>query len=273
MDYIPLQDMFVLTTVEINPTELCNLKCEFCPRSQGYPNLNEHMSEKTIIKSFQETSKVAKKYQKKITFAITGRGEPALSKNYKFLLTVAAEYQKDGYIDVIINTNGHKFEEYLPLYEKLHQVTFNVYYNYSDQEFEELKQRYGKLPFLRVHRRTVGQETRPVFYNNRAGTIKTPLTTGVIKGTCEKPLTNLFIDWNGDYNLCCNDWGKNLVLGNIHTTGIEEFYFGKTVTPYKTSLFFGDRKSLHPCRSCNAKPTDTVLKLVSNSPEKVTRKI
>ena len=273
MGYIPLEDMFVLTTVEINPTELCNLKCEFCPRSQGYPNLNDHMSEETIIKAFQETSAVAKKYNRIITFAITGRGEPALSKNYKFLLTLAAEYQKDNYINVVVNTNGYKFDEFLPLHEKLHQVLFNVYDNYSDEEFEVFKQKYRGFPSIKVFRRTVGHETSPVFYNNRAGAIKTSLTSGANKGRCEKPLTNLFIDWNGDYNLCCNDWSKNLVLGNIHTTGIEEFYFGETITPYKTNLFFGDRKSLHPCRGCNAKVTDAVLNLITNNPEKVFCKI
>jgi len=273
MDFIPLEDLFVLRSVEINPTELCNLKCEFCPRSQGYPNLNDHMSEETIIKAFQETSKVAKKYQKKITFVITGRGEPALCKNYKFLLTVAADYQKDGYIDILVNTNGYKFDEFLPLYEKLYRVLFNVYYNYSDEEFKEFKQKYKGFPSIRVYRRTVGQESIPIFFSNRAGAIKTPLTSGVVKGTCEKPLTHVFIDWNGDYNLCCNDWGKNLVLGNIHTTGIEEFYFGKTITAYKTPLFFGDRKSLQPCRVCSAKVTNSVSNLITNYPEKLTRKI
>ena len=40
-----------LTTVEINPTELCNRRCSFCPRSDPsvYPNRSLHMSIQTAV--------------------------------------------------------------------------------------------------------------------------------------------------------------------------------------------------------------------------------
>ena len=40
----------MLRTVEINPTELCNRRCSFCPRhdSKLYPNTNNHISVDTV---------------------------------------------------------------------------------------------------------------------------------------------------------------------------------------------------------------------------------
>ena len=33
-----------LATIDLNPTELCNRLCHFCPRSSFYPSLNLNMS-------------------------------------------------------------------------------------------------------------------------------------------------------------------------------------------------------------------------------------
>ena len=36
--------------VDINPTELCNRACSFCPRGISYPNTNSHITEDVIEK-------------------------------------------------------------------------------------------------------------------------------------------------------------------------------------------------------------------------------
>ena len=42
--------MKALQSITINPTELCNRTCHFCPRSDPkvYPNQNLHISEETV---------------------------------------------------------------------------------------------------------------------------------------------------------------------------------------------------------------------------------
>ena len=47
--------------LEINPTELCNRTCSFCPRGQGYPNKNEHISLEVIDKIFKDLKELKKR--------------------------------------------------------------------------------------------------------------------------------------------------------------------------------------------------------------------
>ena len=42
--YSNLNSVLGMSTLEINPTELCNRTCSFCPRGDWYPNKNEHLS-------------------------------------------------------------------------------------------------------------------------------------------------------------------------------------------------------------------------------------
>ena len=85
----------LINSVEINPTELCNLQCEFCPRSSGYPNLNYHMSHETIDKVVYELDRLAShKDASAIDVVITGRGEPALCKTLRYMLEQMIELQE-----------------------------------------------------------------------------------------------------------------------------------------------------------------------------------
>ena len=64
MDYFNFIDV-----VEINPTELCNLQCSFCPRAHGYPNQNLHMSLDTAREIRNQLND--SKYSKKVIFELT----------------------------------------------------------------------------------------------------------------------------------------------------------------------------------------------------------
>ena len=69
--------------VEINPTELCNRTCSFCPRHNPeiYPNRNLHMSLDTVSVLVEQLK--AANYSGEIN--ITGFGEPFLNKQIGFL--------------------------------------------------------------------------------------------------------------------------------------------------------------------------------------------
>ena len=63
-----------LLSIDLMVTELCNLSCEFCPRSKGYPNQNLHMDLSVIRKIANELAKL--EYKNRIVFC--GFGEPLL---------------------------------------------------------------------------------------------------------------------------------------------------------------------------------------------------
>ena len=55
--------MKALQSITINPTELCNRTCHFCPRSNPkvYPNQNLHISEDTIRKLDKDVALIKQK--------------------------------------------------------------------------------------------------------------------------------------------------------------------------------------------------------------------
>ena len=66
----------MLKSVQINPTELCNRKCSFCPRHDPniYKNQSKHISFETIEKLCNDLNNI--NFNNRIGFA--GFGEPLL---------------------------------------------------------------------------------------------------------------------------------------------------------------------------------------------------
>jgi uncharacterized Fe-S cluster-containing radical SAM superfamily enzyme len=92
-----------LRMVEINPIELCNRSCEFCPRSDPsiYPNRNYSIDLHTITKIAHDLKSI--NYNGRI--GLVGFGEPTL---YKDLLS-AIKIIKDTVTNLTwleVNTNG-----------------------------------------------------------------------------------------------------------------------------------------------------------------------
>ena len=90
-----------LSTVEVNPTELCNRTCSFCPRSDPavYPNQNLNMTVETATKLSEQL------YDSNFTgdIHITGFGEPTLNPN---ILDIINAFSKNFFTEMI--TNGDR---------------------------------------------------------------------------------------------------------------------------------------------------------------------
>ena len=84
--------------IDINPNELCNRSCEFCPRGQDYKNQNLHMDLGLATKIARELEEI--EYDG--TINICGNGEPLLHKDIVGLVTCFKNFQ------VEIVTNGDK---------------------------------------------------------------------------------------------------------------------------------------------------------------------
>ena len=79
-----------LSTVEINPTELCNRTCSFCPRSdpEVYPNRNLHMTvdiADTLSEQLREANFTG-------DIHITGWGEPMLNPDITEIISKFSRY-------------------------------------------------------------------------------------------------------------------------------------------------------------------------------------
>jgi len=190
-----------------------------------------------------------------ITFSITGRGEPALAKNYEYMLDRVVEvYRENASFKPMVNTNGTGFEKYLEYYKQLSTLSYNFYYKKTWEEYLETKDRFADQKNFNIDWRHEDPEQPNLYYNNRAGSIENSLTDNEPESNyCHKPFKNIFIDWNGDYNLCCNDWYYKESLGNIHTQSIYNYYFRNRNLRFYKSMIMNNERSFQPCSTCNAK--------------------
>lgn len=261
-------------TIELNITELCNMTCVFCPRAFDYPNQNLHMSREIIdmiISQLDDLPDINK-------IAIAGRGEPTLHKDFEYLAQQLIEY-RDNYrphLKLHISTNGKRFDQY----EQYLQVFDIINYSIYDQSTMTLEQAYGKFKDWQnvnvFDRRTISlPDAEPNTYHNRAGSAPHPVTVtegmfhpkyGMI---CEKPLLVAYISWNGDYNLCCNDWEDIQVLGNIKNETIKEFLTSNVeLKKYQENLLAGKR-DCGPCSTCNRPVHPKWIHLFSTEVDKI----
>lgn len=246
--------------IELNPTELCNLQCDFCPRSQGYPNSNLHMSLETvdvIIDHLQEFSVYwSRNYNDKIVVSNTGRGEPTLHKYFKQTTQKLIDFRDSNpYVYLVTNTNGYKFEKHLDLYKQLDYVHYNIYYNYTYDDYLKFLEKYKSYPNIHVKRKKEDELSEPMNFTSRAGAIVKDYTAVLASdrkyGYCPKPFGSIFIDWNGDYILCCNDWVVMEPLDNVHNTSIIDFYLNNPKLQKYKKMLLKERRSVAPCNNCN----------------------
>ena len=239
-----------LATVEINPTELCNRKCSFCPRSDPkiYPNRKLFMALSTV-EQLTEQLRAAKWFG---DIHITGFGEPHTHPKLLEIVQTFASY--DG-LFIEITSNGDRLIDTHLDYAKslyaagLKQLTVDCY----DGEIQyETRQKIMKdLPGpwrLRAHYDD-GDPNKLIAeygFNNRAGT----MGGSGIQNKCFLPFYKTFIDWNGDMTLCCNDWFREAGnFGNINEIGISGCWNSDKMKSIRGELAQGIRKGV--CAKCS----------------------
>lgn len=242
-----------ILTVEINTTELCNRTCVFCPRydKNVYPNRNLNMTVETA-----ETIAVNLKqhdYVGKISYS--GYSENFLNKKFLEIIQTMRNHLKDNLFEC--NTNGDFLKKdnvnkvfesgldllYINLYDGIHQI----------EKFDELLKDIDSSKYK--YRAHYSQEDYGLFVNNRGGNIDwlgfDESDIESLKGKpCYYPFYKLFVDWNGDVLFCSNDWGREIIVGNLLKQTLEEVWFGEKMYEIRNKLMKGDR-SFSPCQSCS----------------------
>lgn len=242
-----------LTVVEVNPTELCNRTCSFCPRVDPdvYPNQNLHMTLDTITALVDNLYK--NNYKGRIVFS--GMGEPTLNKNILEHIKVA----KGKINDIQMYTNGDKIlnDEWYTLDDFIDAGLTSIFIDVYDskEQHEEWEQKITKYTSeIPIH--LSAKYNFPIkIFTNRSGTVKTkgipqdPLNLG-----CYLPHTKAFIDWDGSVLLCCNDWARAAgKFGNVNDTPFHELWLSEEMNTVRKRLLLDSR--VHggiPCNTCNA---------------------
>jgi MoaA/NifB/PqqE/SkfB family radical SAM enzyme len=241
-----------LSVIEINPTELCNRTCSFCPRSDPkiYPNQNLNMTVETA--EALKNQLVSAGYQGDIH--ITGYGEPLLNPN---ILKIINIFSSEFHTELI--TNGDRLLKKTVTTDLLKSAGLGTLivdcYDGPDHVKEmEIVLQDCQIPFRIRDHFDDGTEKLIELYNfNNRGGIFSPKET---YRPCWLPFYKAFVDWNGDIGLCCNDWArKQAPFGNIHESSFDNIWMSDSFIAVRQKLEKGLRKDLPACAGCDTNGT------------------
>ena len=243
--------------VEIDPTGLCNLACSFCPRATFYPNSNQHMSDhvaKTIVEQLHSFD-----YRGEIS--ITGKGEPTLHNDFEQLVNTFS-----GPWSLKMNTNGKRFDRHKDLILSKFETVFYNCYEMTEEQYlskvDELAQ-YSNV-VVKWRPNTIQWFEDAPRYTNRGGSFAT--NTLPDEQQCDVIFHKLFIDYNGTYRLCCEDWKEEIAMSNIFDESIQQYVENNEKLQYYRSKLIEGNRDMSPCNQCSYSVVDFKYK---TSPEKM----
>lgn len=250
-----------LITVEMNITELCNRTCVFCPRVDPsvYPNRKLTMPLTTTRKVGEDLAAFG--YVGRISFS--GFGECLLNNEFEDHIRILRELLPDNLIET--NTNGDRLTV-----EKIHSLMgaglSAIYVNLYDgpEQFDHFRALFAEAGLvedqwrLRPHWPGCADDFG-LMLNNRSGMVVNPeLGVGPLEEAlvqrCHYPFYKMFVDWNGNVLFCSNDWGREVIIGNVKETDVKDIWMSQQTHRIRQLLGRGER-SMSPCDKCDVKGT------------------
>jgi len=225
--------------VDINPTELCNRACSFCPRGISYPNTNSHITEDVIEKIGIDLENV--NFQGMIN--ICGNGEPLLCKNLFPLISRLKAFS----IEMVTNGDNLSEKKILQLFDAgIDYINVSLYDGeHQLDKFHWLFERSG----ISKSQYTLREYWKPLpFLNNRAGALDSG--TARLEQSCYYLHYSIQIDWNGDVLFCVQSvYNKVNKHDNILKTSLKDIWYGSSMKKYRKLL---EQKRHHlPCNQCD----------------------
>jgi len=68
---------------------------------------------------------------------------------------------------------------------------------------------------------------------------------------CKNPFEQMYIASNGKAILCCADYKREVVMGDVNKQSLLEIWNNKKYNYYRNNLEQGNRKALKLCKYCN----------------------
>lgn len=240
----------------------CNRRCSFCPRSGDYPNVDEFMPLEVV----EEVIERMKEISFKGWVELAGRGEPTLHPEFEKVVSLLTT--EDRTWKVRVTTNGYKLGHYWKnAYKRIDWLILNSYdsqYEYDKRvekyvtlECGNRVEHYYKPDGLSIEEINkmkdvpdtveVGKKWKYQF-NNRAGWFSDEFANV----PCYHPVRQIFINYDGNYQMCCNDWTTQVSIGHVLEHNLWDMYLNNPkMQRIKWALLNGNRKDVLPCSKCN----------------------
>lgn len=251
----PLPDgMPLFNWLEISPTELCNRRCEFCPKADRgqFPNQPLMMAPELYMKMAAEL----KALDYRGIVLLSGYGEPMMYKHIRGIVEAFSPWR------IKLVTNGDHLNEdaVAGLFDAgLSMFLISLY------DGPEQVERFEQM-FAAARAPEYGYVLRPRWdgpdkgfgmkLTNRAGMVQAGNQPLVIADhLCYYPNYAMMVDWNGDVLLCCQDWNRRVKFGNLAHQSMVEAWSSPALGRYRQNLRAGRRRGMPPCSGCNADGT------------------
>lgn len=192
------------------------------------------------------------KYKGKISFS--GFSENFINKKFVEIVEIFRINLPDSLIEC--NTNGDFLTPeyaknlyragldklYINLYDGIDQIT----------KFDNIMKDFDQSSYM--YRAHYSEEDYGLNINNRGGSINwlgfEDSSIEELKGKpCHYPFYKMFVDWNGDVLFCSNDWQKEIIVGNLKKSTLEQVWLGDKLKEIRKNLIEGDRSN-SPCNKC-----------------------
>jgi radical SAM protein with 4Fe4S-binding SPASM domain len=256
-------------TVYVEPTNICNLSCNFCPQSiDGYADkagYHQHMPVAVFENLMQQLKDMNLRSLKLYFF-----GEPLMHPDIGTLCSLAAPVCER----VELTTNG------IPLTSRKAREIIGSGIHYIRLSWYGHNERFVKnLSLLRdkrrAMRRSIPRLAIKVYDAAQAREVKSLIPSRIYdelvieqlhtmgsdmvhlrsyeenKAACPYAFYTLVIKANGDVVPCCVAWEQSLVCGNIHQQSIAQIWRGDKLREIQRLHLQGRRNELAACRSCD----------------------
>lgn len=262
-----MYDLRYLIQVDLNITDLCNKTCNFCPRTDPeiYPNNNENMSLEMIQKIVDNA--IERNFKGIILLA--GRGESSCHPQYQQVLDIIHNPKRT--YKTQLTTNGYKIEKYWEYYyNNFDKMILNTYSN--EEEYRERTSLYknlatGKLiehnfkpgeltveeiNALPPHKNSAETKSFTYIFNSRCGLHGQDKVTGK---PCIHPIRSIFVNFNGQLQMCCNDWNYQVQYANVNSVDniFDEYLTNVKLKKINWHLINGQRNKIASCAQCGVR--------------------
>jgi radical SAM protein with 4Fe4S-binding SPASM domain len=288
----------------------CNARCIICPYSQLHKkNPMGFMTWGLYTKIVNEYSKMMAQYSFKGKLGYCQMGEPFILKD----IAKWVQYATNRGIDVYFNTNASLL--FPAVVDSLLDIGFSGNFNISfhgitkeiyerimgldfDKTIRNLKYLLRKYPRDKISVNTVpydwpvGEKEKLLEYWSEMGisvTISKALSrSGLVPNIrrirrkriagcrTKRVFYEMVISFNGDVLLCCHDMAREVVLGNLHDSTINEIWNGQRFLGIINKIYFDrDLPSDFICKRCEeSEPYWSPRRMVKNLiPKKIMNEI
>lgn len=242
-------DLAMFSTVCIETTTVCNLKCPYCPHSTDKAKPPAYMPEEMFYRIIDSLYDYVPTYNGTISPSLYG--EPLLDKRFETFIRYAKKKFPHARIELFTNGVFLTYERYLSLRE-----SGVDHYNISQHTQEQPQALADTL--MRLQKEL--SEELPITINrmlvqnkfNRGGLIEVDTYAPELyprMQSCFAGYKNLTFDYRGYATLCCNDYQVLHTYGNIVSKSVREIWEGKHYRRVRNMLMLGFLP-LPICRTC-----------------------